>query len=577
MTSFDVQKLPFDREAVSQWALLDAKYRNWPVVYTIQGPDKVYVGETLNAEGRLRQHLDSPEKRELEIVRVVVDESFNKSVCLDLESHLIRLFSGDGQYAVMNRNVGITDANYFGRQEYQVQFREVFERLREQGLFSRSIPEIENSDLFKLSPFKALTNDQAVAVEQILEGLFDDIESGRRSTSVIQGNPGTGKTVVGIYLLKLLRDIAIHDFSDPINEDSLFCDFFTPGFVELTQQLRIGLVVPQQSLRESIQRVFKKTPGLSASQVMSAYQVGESNEIFDLLIVDEAHRLNQRANQASAALNKKWPEINTKLFGTDDINHTQLDWIVAKSKHQILLLDTEQSVRPADLPLETTRALITSAKQVGRWYPLVSQMRVRAAEDYVGYIRGVLAGTQKESRTFADYDLRMFDNLAEMYTVLKSKEREVGLCRLVAGYAWPWVSKNNPDAFDIELDGIRLKWNSVAKDWVNSPNSFSEVGSIHTVQGYDLNYAGVMIGPDLKRDALTGRLVVDRANYFDAKGKENNPRLGKEYSDDDLRTFVTNIYAVLLTRGIMGTFIYVCDESLRRELTKFLPGRGLEE
>lgn len=570
MTSFDIQRLPFDRDALSGWALLDRKYRNWPVVYTLQGPNKVYVGETLNAEGRLRQHLDSPEKRELEAVRVVVDESFNKSVCLDLESHLIRLFSGDGQFEVLNRNVGITDADYFGRQEYQAQFRDVFEALRKQGLFSRSIPEIENSDLFKLSPFKALTNDQAVAVEQILEGLFEDIESGNYSTSVIQGNPGTGKTVVGIYLLKLLRDIASHDFSDPVDEDSLFCDFFTPEFVEVARKLRIGLVVPQQSLRESIQRVFEKTPGLSASQVMTPYQVGESPEKFDLLIVDEAHRLNQRANQASAVLNTKWPAINAKLFGSDDVKYTQLDWIVAKSRHRILLLDTEQSVRPADLPRETTRTVVEAAKRDDRLYPLESQMRVRASEDYVGYIRRILAGTQTERISLAEYDLRMFDNLGEMYAALEAKEDEFGLCRLVAGYAWPWVSKKNPDAADITIDGLELKWNSTARDWVNSPNAFNEVGSIHTVQGYDLNYAGVIIGPDLKLNPDTGKIVVNRANYFDTKGKENNPRLGRKYSDEDLLTFVTNIYAVLLTRGVFGTYVYVSDPSLRAALSEFL-------
>lgn len=569
MTSFEIQKLQFDQESIELWAKLDRRYTNWPVVYTLHGESKVYVGETLNAASRLRQHLDSTAKKQLQAVRVVVDESFNKSVCLDLESNLIRLFSGDGQFEVLNKNVGITDSNYYGREQYQENFREVFDSLREQGLFTRSIPEIENSDLFKLSPFKALTTDQAVAVELIVEALFEDLAGGHGSTSVIQGNPGTGKTVVGIYLMKLLSDIASHDESEPIDEDSIFWELFVSENVALAKNLKVGLVVPQQSLRESIQRVFKKTPGLRKHRVLSPFQVGDSAEEFDLLVVDEAHRLNQRANQASGPLNKKFIDINMALFGNDDSSHTQLDWIRAKSKHQILLLDTEQSVKPADLPIEVTKRLIEQSKETGRWFPLTSQMRVKATEDYVGYIRRILAGVQAERVNFEEYHLQFFDDLGDMYAELKKREEEHGLSRLVAGYAWPWVSKDDSTAFDIEIDGLQFKWNSTAKDWVNSPNAFSEVGSIHTVQGYDLNYAGVIIGPDLKFDPNANRIYVDRENYFDKKGKENNPRLGREYSDDDLLIFITNIYAVLLTRGIRGCYVYVSDIHLRNVLRPF--------
>ena len=82
------------------------------------------------------------------------------------------------------------------------------------------------------------------------------------------------------------------------------------------------------------------------------------------------------------------------------------------------------------------------------------------------------------------------------------------------------------------------------------------------MQGYDFNYAGVIIGPDLRFDPVAGKLVIDRGSYFDTKGKENNPVLGKTYTDDDLLRFITNIYAVLLTRGIRGTYVYVCDPVL---------------
>ena len=106
---------------------------------------------------------------------------------------------------------------------------------------------------------------------------------------------------------------------------------------------------------------------------------------------------------------------------------------------------------------------------------------------------------------------------------------------------------------------------------MNSSTSIDEVGSIHTIQGYDLNYAGVIIGPDLRYDSKNGRLYFVRDSYFDKKGKQNNKMLGVSYSDDDLLAYVTNIYRVLLTRGIRGTYLYACDPELREYLKGFIP------
>lgn len=571
MTSSRLEKFRFGLDDLKAWGAADERHRNWPVVYVLNNTNAVYVGESLNAEGRIRQHLESESKQGLSWVRVVLDETFNKSACLDLESFLIRMFSGDGELTVLNSNAGVTDAEYYDRERYRERFDEVFEQLRSnEHLFVRSIPEIVNRDLFKFSPFKALNQDQAIAVEDILEGLFDDLESGTPSMSIVQGAPGTGKTVVAIYLMKLLKDIAGHYPEEQVDGDSLFSDFFSAGYSDLLQGLRVGLVVPQQALRESISRVFALTPGLHKGMALTPFEVGESDEPFDLLIVDEAHRLNQRANQPSAIQNRRFSEINQKLFGNDDLSLTQLDWIRKQSKHSILLLDTGQSVRPADLPERTTRPLIDEAVSSGRLYPLRSQMRVVAGQDYVTYIREVLGDTPPTSPVrFDGYDLRFFDDLGEMRQAVLARDEEHGLSRLVAGYAWPWKSKNDKFAFDIEIDGERLRWNSTTKDWINSPNSAQEVGSIHTTQGYDLNYAGVIIGRDLRFDAASQRIIFDRSEYHDKKGREDNPKLGLKYSDEDLLVYVRNIYNVLLTRGIRGTYIYVCDPALREHLRRY--------
>ncbi len=571
MTSFEIQRVRFDSHYVGFWSQTNPRFHNWPVVYTLDGAGKIYVGESRNVAARFRQHLESPEKRELVSARVVIDETFNKSACLDLESYLIRLFAGDGAFQVLNRNDGVIDADYYQREKYQATFDEIFAELRDLGLFTRHVRDIENSDLFKLSPFKALTPDQAIAVEDILEGLFDDLQVRQPSTIVIRGDPGTGKTVVAIYLMKLLMDIKQADLTEPTDSDTLFSDFFTPGYPELLQDFRVGLVVPQQSLRKSVQRVFRKTPGLDHEMVLSPFDVGLSEERFNLLIVDETHRLNHRANQPSGVQNQQFTKINERLFGIDDTSITQLDWIRKQSDHQVFLLDAAQTVRPADLPVTVIESLLEQADGRRRVYPLSSQLRVQGGADYITYVKRMLSDEPPEPSTFGDYDFRLFDNLGDLTRELAVREEESGLARLVAGYAWDWRSKRDRSVYDIEIDGVRLRWNTTPVDWVNSPTAAREVGSIHTVQGYDVNYAGVIIGRDLRWDSASGRMRFDRSQYFDKKGMENNRRLGVRYDDEDLLRFVRNIYSVLLTRGIKGTYVYVCDKQLREHLRRLIP------
>lgn len=476
MTGSKVHRLDFRRDEIEAWAKQDPQLRNWPVVYVLDGARRrrtpaLYVGETVSAVTRMRQHLGGSKRDAgLESVRVIVDDRFNKSVCLDLESHLIRWFHGDGRFDILNGNDGLTDAQYYDREIYRESSRDIFEQLRAEGLFSRSIPQIENSDLFKLSPFKALNDDQAAAVMDIVEGLLDDLQHpGKRSTLVVQGHPGTGKTIIAIFLMKLLADIRDYRNHDDIEPNSVFAEFFVPENRKLLADLRMALVIPQQSLRESVKKVFKKTPKLHPSMVMTPFELAESNAVFDLVLVDETHRLGQRVNQASGVQNKKFRDINRALFGTDDPRYTQLDWIRARSRHQLLLVDGEQSVRPHDLSPPVLTAEIRRAKETHRHYRLTTQMRVRAGADYVDFVRALLRGERVEWPNLGEYDLRFFDDVGEMRTAIRARDAEVGLSRMVAGYAWDWVSRRHPAAYDIELDGERMRWNSVQKDWINSP------------------------------------------------------------------------------------------------------------
>jgi len=569
MTTPTTSKIYSHEGPLSEFKLGDPKASNWPVVYVLDDAKQVYVGESLNVMGRFSQHQKATEKQNLNRAHVLVDPTFNKSAALDLESSLVRLLAGDGQFEVLNRNDGIVDADYYDRETYREKFDSIFEDFQSLGIFTRPISEIENSNLFKLSPFKSLNPDQEQTIQSFLASLLASLSSKKETLSVIQGGPGTGKTVVGIYLIKLLTDLGKPASPDDPEDDSVFADPYVAKHRDLLSGLRIALVVPQQSLRESIKRVFKKTPGLDHKMVMTPFEVGEAKEKFDLVVVDETHRLNRRAPQFPRVNNVRFAEINQRLFGGDDPElKNQIDWIVKQSKHQLFLLDAAQSVRPADIPAEVLNALVDRAERAKACYPLKSQMRVKG-EDYVEYVRAVFDTTPPKQQQFANYDLRWFEDLAEMEAALREKEKEDGLSRMVAGFAWPWLSKGGKDVFDIEIDGVRRKWNTTDTDWVQSKGAPDEVGSIHTVQGYDLNYAGVIIGNDLWYDADTKRISVDPGNYFDRKGKQSSQKYGYETTPEDLLNFVINVYVVLLTRGIKGTYVYVCDPQLREYLRDF--------
>lgn len=578
MTSFEVRHYDFD----GRWRtrqLRDGKLANWPVVYVLhdgagRNKGKIYFGETLSLNSRMRQHLESEQKQSLNTVEVILDETFNKSVCLDLESHLIKLAAGDGSRTVLNRNDGVVDADYYDRPRYQQLFDEVFDELRRLGLFQRTIPEIVNSELFKLSPFKALNTDQAAAVEDILDGLSADLQCSTepRSITVVQGDPGTGKTIVAIYLMKLMMDIAQARDNEEIDRDTMFSEFFLPGHREAFKDLRIGLVIPQQSLRKSVQNVFATTPGLRKDMVMTMFDVADADEDYDVLIIDEAHRLSQYAVQAHGSLTKRYKEVNARLFHGERPTASQLDWARARAKHVILLLDSGQSVRPGDISKAEFEALLDELGSEQRpTYRLHTQMRAQGGNDYIDYIKQVFSPFPPSTRLeFGDYELGLVDDPARLNALIREREQRHGLARIVAGYAWPWRSKKDKTQIDIDLGpGAQWQWNTTDVDWVNSHTAVEEAGSIHTVQGYDLNYAGVIIGPDLRYDLDDERLVVDRGSYADRAGKRNNTMGGVPTTDEMLLRYITNIYTVLLTRGIKGTFLHVVDPGLREYLGRF--------
>lgn len=134
---------------------------------------------------------------------------------------------------------------------------------------------------------------------------------------------------------------------------------------------------------------------------------------------------------------------------------------------------------------------------------------------------------------------------------------------MLAGFAWKWISKKDKQQVDIIIDGIGRQWNTTPTDWVNSESSINEIGSIHCIQGYDLNYGFVILGPDIKYDVEKKSIYADKNKYFDVNGK-------KSATPEELTQYIKNIYYVLMTRGIKGTYLYVCDDDLKTYLKKYV-------
>lgn len=179
-------------------------------------------------------------------------------------------------------------------------------------------------------------------------------------------------------------------------------------------------------------------------------------------------------------------------------------------------------------------------------------------------LQGRLSSDASKFRS-KDYEFTLFESLEPMVEQIRQRNQEYGLSRLIAGYSWEWKSAKDKAAFDIEIEGVQLRWNGTAIDWINTEASIDEVGCIHTTQGYDLNYSGIIFGNEISYDPIAKRIEIREDQYFDKNGKQSIK------DPEELRSFILNIYQTILLRGIKGTYIYACDPQLRAYFKSFVP------
>lgn len=554
--SFLINSYLFDKEYIHTVEQKQDYTVNFPVIYILYDPTskvkRAYIGESTNLRSRMSSHLSNTDKKKLKFAYVISSQYFNKSAALDIESNLIKYMSADTNYDLLNGNAGIANHDYFQKDNYFQIFQNIWDRLKLQHIVKKDILEIDNSDLFKYSPYKSLTSDQSKAVINYLSRLAFKQEG----AVFIEGSAGTGKTILAVYLIKLLslKHIDLNEIDSSNTEIVEQLQKLTQ-VKEQYQDLKIGLVVPMTSLRKTLKNVFRSIPGLTANMVIGPSDVTKKS--YDVLIVDEAHRLKRRVGITNY---KSFDDTNKKLGLSQE--GTELDWILMSSKYQMFFYDEAQSIRPSDIPKER----YMSIKNNNNTIPLVSQLRVSGGTDYITFVHHLLTKPNSEVlKPFnsKDYDLKVFTNLREMITALDKKENEFGLTRMTAGFAWKWIS-NKIDKPDAIIDGVEMTWNRVAQDWINSTAKLTEMGCIHTTQGYDLNYCGVIFGKEIIFNEETQHIEVVKENYFDSKGK-NGIKDPKQLHD-----YIVNIYKTLMFRGIKGTYVYCCDKGLERCFMKYL-------
>ena len=384
-----------------------------------------------------------------------------------------------------------------------------------------------------------LLDDQAVVFDLCKKYMAQCRKDMQKRTIIIQGGPGTGKSVLAVNLLKefLLK-----------NNNACYCTKNSAPR-EAYQKL---LAKSNYKAMVNIKQLFRSPFGLC----------NLTSNFYDCLIVDETHRLVK------------------KMYG-DWKGENQVKECINASLFTVFLLDEDQQITKKD---------IGSVEEIKKWATelgsevimnedtvLQSQFRCNGSDQYIQLINNILQIGKPMDIDLKElnFDIRVFDDPNELRDTLRELNKINNKARMVAGYCYDWNVKHNRGEYDIYLEnGFKAKWNlENDKIWAINPNSFEEVGCIHTAQGLEFDYIGVLIGNDLRFDKTGGKIITDRTKI----SKDDKSSSIRSAKDDVAERLIKNTYKTLLTRGQKGCFIYCEDKALVDYIRSFLVSYDVTE
>lgn len=565
-----IEQYSFDENGINNLKINSKHGVDWPVVYILSGNKEAYVGETQNAYDRMKQHFSNKKRKNLTKINLMQSDSFNKSAILDIENMLITHMHADGKFILQNSNGGQSKLhNYYQRSEYQNVFTEIWDKLKKLNLVEHSLFEVENSEIYKFSPYKELTNDQYIVVEELLKLYSQAMQGTSRMDVIVNGGAGTGKSLIAIYFLNMIANILNndYDFSDTehyIDDESFLNRADLIKAIKTYGNDKIGFVIAVPSFRDTVKKVFKSIKELRHIHVISPSEASRGD--YDVLIVDEAHRLKRRHKLTNYGTHDN---VNKSLGLPAD--STELDWLKFKTKKMLILFyDGIQSIKESDVSKEDFDK-INSDDYTHKLF-LNTQLRVKGGDEYIDFARSLFSNSPIKYKSQKGYDLKVYDDCYEMFEAIKSKNIEYkGLCRMLAGFSFYWRKKARDKKnikynqnYDFEIDGHYYCWNEDfnARDFIANDKNIEKIGCIYTSQGHDLNYAGVIFGEDISYNPETKQIMYHPDKFIDTYSKSSD--INKTINN------IINAYLVLLTRGVYGTYIYAVDKNLREYINSLI-------
>lgn len=560
---------------------------NWPVVYILYNKTlrSVYIGETTNFKKRMSEHLEDARKKCYNRVLYIDYRQANKSTNLEIEAALIRGMSADKYIPDNVQKCSNRYNNYYNKRNTEKIFEIIWNALRDKvGIVENVYKDMIQKNEYKYSPYINLNDKQNEVVERIISNLTENQKDGKKI--LIEGAAGTGKTAIALHLFKRITDYSYSDniiTEDMVNKSLDQVEKIVETFSSKKgKKYTIGYVAPMKNFCTIIRKSIKNIPGLkkkdlkynknyfneddldvlrvySGSELSKLYEyIKKDEKIFDLLIVDETHRLNRRYNLSNGNQYLQFDRMNKKMglpFEKCKNDGNQLDWILKLSKNQVFFYDENQSIRSSDIPKEY---IIEKLKNPTYFEKLTVQERCLGGEAYIEYVKNIFSEKPpKKRKIFQGYNIKIYDEYKEFEKKIKSMNENLneGKAIKASGYFF--------DKTGTEIEGCKIDWNSTEIDWINKKNKFNEVGCIHVLGGVEADYVGVIIGDEIDYDATNKKIIVNKKKYKDVVGKK------AILNDEELVKFVENIYYILLTRGLKGTFIYVRNNEMKKYLKKY--------